>query len=55
MGKINAEWHKNNRMPKNATVEDKIKWHESHSKNCSCRDSAVHLKKIKKSSQVNEC
>jgi hypothetical protein len=48
MGKINAKWHKENRMPKNATIAEKIKWHQGHSKNCTCRDSAAHLLKMKK-------
>jgi hypothetical protein len=34
---INAKWHKQNRMPKNPTVEQRIKWHIEHQKNCSCR------------------
>jgi len=33
---INAEWHKKNRMPKNATVEQRFKWHTAHNKNCNC-------------------
>ena len=35
--KINKEWHEQNRMPKNATIEQRIEWHLEHSKNCSCR------------------
>ena len=34
---INAEWHRKNRMPKNATFEQRVKWHLEHQKNCSCR------------------
>jgi len=45
--KINKAWHLKNKMPQNATLREKIKWHEGHSKNCACRDSAVHLKKLK--------
>jgi hypothetical protein len=45
--KINKAWHLKNKMPKNATLEQKIKWHECHAKNCTCRDSAAHLKKLK--------
>lgn len=45
--KINREWHLKNKMPKNATLEQKIKWHGAHAKNCQCRDSAGHLKKLK--------
>jgi len=35
--KINAEWHKLNRMPKNPTLDERVVWHVSHAKNCSCR------------------
>lgn len=35
--KINKEWHLKNRMPKNATFEERVKWHLAHEKNCDCR------------------
>jgi hypothetical protein len=35
-GRINKEWHQANQMPRNATVE-RIAWHQSHQKACSCR------------------
>lgn len=44
---INKEWHLKNIMPKNATLAQKIKWHEGHAKNCSCRDSKPHILKLK--------
>jgi hypothetical protein len=34
---INKEWHLKNKMPKNPTAEQRIKWHIAHAKNCSCR------------------
>src|SRR3989344_2376062 len=34
---INKEWHEKNKMPKNASFEERIKWHLEHNKNCSCR------------------
>ncbi len=37
MGKINREWHEQNRMVKNPTGDQRIKWHLEHSRNCSCR------------------
>jgi hypothetical protein len=37
MGKINKEWHMKNKMLKNASEEQRIRWHLEHSKNCSCR------------------
>jgi len=41
--KINREWHTKNKMPKNPTVEQKVKWHLEHQKNCSCRPIAGKL------------
>jgi hypothetical protein len=37
MSSINREWHLKNKMPKNATFEQKVKWHTEHNKHCSCR------------------
>jgi hypothetical protein len=35
---INRKWHKAHRMPKNATVQQKIRWHLGHQKHCGCRE-----------------
>lgn len=43
---INAEWHKNNKMPKNPTQEQRIKWHIQHQANCKCRQMPEKLKKL---------
>lgn len=37
MGTINAEWHKANRMPKNASAAQRAKWHYEHAMHCNCR------------------
>jgi hypothetical protein len=37
MGKINAEWHRAHRMPKNPTLDQRIAWHLAHAKACGCR------------------
>jgi len=41
--KINKEWHEKNKMPKNPTFEQRVKWHLAHQKNCSCRPIAGKL------------
>jgi hypothetical protein len=47
--KINKEWHSNNKMPKNPSMEDRIKWHVEHSKNCTCRSMPIKIaEEIKK-------
>jgi len=35
--KLNKEWHQQNRMPKNPSLDQRIEWHLEHQKNCSCR------------------
>jgi len=42
--KLNAPWHKEHRMPKNATMEERIGWHLEHKKSCGCRDIPIKLK-----------
>lgn len=51
--KLNKEWHQNNRMPKNATLEQKIAWHIEHSINCGCRKMPTKIAElIQKESNV---
>ena len=35
--KTNREWHKRNRMPARATLEQRVAWHKAHAQNCGCR------------------
>jgi hypothetical protein len=35
--KLNRSWHEKNRMPTNATLEQRIRWHLQHRKHCTCR------------------
>jgi hypothetical protein len=34
---MNAEWHKQNVMPKNAPEAQRVAWHMEHAKYCACR------------------
>jgi len=43
--KINGAWHKKNKMPKNATLAQRIKWHIEHHHNCSCREIPPSIQK----------
>jgi hypothetical protein len=45
---INKAWHEAHRMPKNATVEQRIAWHEGHMKHCACRPVAESRSMLKK-------
>jgi hypothetical protein len=35
--KINLAWHALHKLPKEATLNERINWHLEHIKNCSCR------------------
>jgi hypothetical protein len=35
--KLNKIWHETHKMPKNATIEERIEWHQEHMLNCLCR------------------
>ena len=45
MGKINKEWHQENKMPKNPTREERMLWHREHAKHCDCRPVTPKLRK----------
>jgi hypothetical protein len=34
---INVKWHLANKMPKNPNLDQRVKWHLAHAKNCPCR------------------
>lgn len=36
--KFNKVWHEKHKMPNNATLEQRIAWHQQHVKNCKCRE-----------------
>lgn len=41
---MNAEWHRQNPMPRNATTEQRIAWHNEHARYCACRPIPPKLK-----------
>jgi len=45
MAKINANWHLQNKMPKNPSLDERIAWHVAHVKNCRCREMPETIKK----------
>jgi hypothetical protein len=38
MARPNAAWHQTHPMPRNATMDQRVKWHLAHAKACECRD-----------------
>ncbi len=49
---INKDWHLKNRMPKNPSIDERIKWHVTHAKNCACREMPESIKKLIENSKV---
>ncbi len=50
--KINKEWHLKNKMPKNPTFDERVKWHLAHQKKCSCRPIAEKLAEEMKKREI---
>jgi hypothetical protein len=34
---MNAEWHRQHRMPARATIDQRMAWHREHARHCACR------------------
>jgi hypothetical protein len=34
---INRDWHDRHRMPKRATLVERVRWHVAHTRACGCR------------------
>jgi hypothetical protein len=41
---LNRKWHETHRMPKNATREQRLRWHIAHAEYCGCRAIPESLK-----------
>ena len=35
---MNADWHRKHRLPKHATLAQRVRWHVAHAKACGCRE-----------------
>jgi hypothetical protein len=42
---INTEWHRQHRMPKNPTPQQRAAWHVEHAKFCACREKPESVRK----------
>ena len=38
MAKLNREWHLQHKLPRSATLEERLDWHAMHAENCHCRE-----------------
>ncbi len=53
--RLNAEWHKAHRMPKNATFDQRVEWHITHTQHCACRTpTGAVLDELKKRGIIKE-
>lgn len=48
MSKTNRQWHEQNRMPHNPTVEQRLAWHLAHAQACQCRPIPASVLKLLK-------
>ena len=46
--KLNKPWHAKHRMPPNATLAQRIRWHLQHHKHCGCRPIPAKLAAVMK-------
>jgi hypothetical protein len=37
MSRLNAAWHRSHPMPRNATLDQRVRWHLAHADACGCR------------------
>jgi hypothetical protein len=51
---MNKEWHLKNRMPKNPTLSQRIRWHTEHKKHCGCRPIPDRLLKLMKKKPITD-
>lgn len=42
--RLNRQWHETHRMPRNATLEERLDWHVQHAANCNCREMPPTIK-----------
>ena len=43
---MNAEWHRANPMPKNATDRQRAVWHTAHQRFCACRPVPPRIRQL---------
>jgi len=34
---LNRQWHEAHKLPRNASLEERLNWHVLHAENCGCR------------------
>jgi 8-oxo-dGTP diphosphatase len=44
--KINEKWHRENKMPKNASDKERLQWHVDHARVCGCRPIPESVQKL---------
>jgi hypothetical protein len=38
LARVNADWHREHPMPKNANLDQRVEWHMAHAQACRCRE-----------------
>lgn len=42
--KLNREWHLTHKLPRNATLEQRLDWHAQHAEQCGCREMPASIR-----------
>jgi hypothetical protein len=42
---LNRAWHAEHRLPRDATLEERLDWHLAHAAACGCRDMPPSIRK----------
>jgi hypothetical protein len=42
---MNREWHAAHQLPRNATLDERIRWHIEHTASCGCRQMPAAIKR----------
>jgi hypothetical protein len=42
---LNRQWHLAHRLPRQASLEQRLEWHLLHAANCTCRDMPENIRR----------
>jgi len=43
--KLNRDWHLAHRLPRSASLEERLEWHKLHAENCNCREMPLAIRR----------
>ena len=52
MKKINQDWHRDQVMPREANLDERVAWHIEHARECGCREIPAKIRKKSKGKRL---